>query len=200
MMNEPQETTLPSDYLKAIRSATPTWFDYFFVFAGCGISLVLVRILNFRAISTQATPDWMMEPLIKVLPEMMFLPVGIIVWWPLFFVAARIRGRSGELSWVEWFWGLLWLLNFFLVGSLLWVCWKGIPEVLEPYEIPKQIEEWLPIVLWAIGGAAVFFGVITAFSKKPSSWTHHFGLVLISWPAVVMALVWLGKLELRLLD
>jgi hypothetical protein len=172
--------------------------DYLLVLLGCGLSLVLSDLSGLRAARTGQTPEWIVPALVRVLPAVFFLPAGIFLMWPLFFFTGRLRGRSPDLTWAEWLWGLVWLLDLALVGAVLWKSEGNLADYVPPELLRNSVGPLLRLVLLGLAGLALVLALATVLIRSPRPWTHHFGLALLLWPAVPFALLWLGKLQLDL--
>src|SRR4051812_30609952 len=95
----------------------PTWFDFFIILIGFALSLVLADWSGFAAHARENTPAWVAEYLLKYLRELLLMPVGVLLLWPLCYLTQWLRGRSEPMSSGEWLWGLAWL------AVLPWVAW-----------------------------------------------------------------------------
>src|SRR5262245_46826097 len=104
----------------------PNWFDFLLILLGCALSLLLTDLSSFRAQPRESTPTWLAEPLqrapkdatpdvllagsqrtvLGLLPYLLFLPLGILLLWPLFYFKQRLGGRTQGPTAGEWLWGL----------------------------------------------------------------------------------------------
>ncbi len=177
-------------------AAAPTWIDYLLVLFGCAISLLLAELSGLKAVATDGTPAWMIAPLLRIVPALFFLPAGVLLGWPLFFFTGRARGRAPELTWAEWLWGLVWLLDLVLVGMVLLHFSGNLTDLLGPELLQNTVGPLLRLIVLGLAVLALVLAVATLVIRSPRPWTHHFGLALLLWPAVPFALLWLGKLQL----
>ena len=176
----------------------PFWLDYLFMLVGCAISLVLSKYTYTRITQTDVTPGWIPDPLIVVLPALLLLPVGIYLWWPVFFIATRFRGRTKDLTVAEWLWGVIWLLDLLLVLVIFWLYMGHVPEMLVDYVDMNMIRDNAGGVLrglsLCLAGLAIVIALLARLSRTPKSWTHHFALALMMWPLVPMGIIWWARL------
>ena len=117
---EPILRSLPyiAPYAPAQR---PTWFDFSLMLIGIGGSLVLSDWSGFKANATEATPPWLEAHFLRFLPDLLFLPVGLLILWPFFYLTQWLRGRMEAMTGGEWLWGLAWLALLPWVG---WIAWQ----------------------------------------------------------------------------
>jgi hypothetical protein len=137
----------------------------------------------------------MTPELAKIVPYLLLLPAGILVWWPVFFALARLRGRSAELTGAEWLWGVAWLLDVALVGFIVWCHFQGWPTFLDRHEWQQSFGTILRLVVLVLAGIAVVLAGLSAVQRVPPPWTHHFGLALLLWPVFPFLLMWVGQLQ-----
>jgi hypothetical protein len=190
-MSQPAPTNPPS------AATFPYWWDYLFMLLGCGISLVLAHFITLRVTRSDLTPDWLPNALIAELPRLLLLPVGIYLWWPVFFLLARFRGRSPQLSVAEWLWGFVWIFDLALVAILVWLRAGELPSHVTDFIDRQTIRENLEVIVrWlalGLAGSAVLIALLVRTSGAPKSWTHHFAVALMLWPLVPVGLiVWCG--------
>src|SRR5580704_10194581 len=71
----------------------PTLVDYLCMLIGFTVSLALAKWSDIQAKATQATPEGVQVQLLPLLPVLLLLPVGILLFWPWFFFTQWLRGR-----------------------------------------------------------------------------------------------------------
>src|SRR6202042_1317548 len=107
---------------------------------GVGFSLWLAELTGFQAQATADTPAEIPATVLKVFAPLLFLPLGILLWWPVFYTNQRIYGRPQSLTGGEWLWGVSWLLA---VGLTSWILWQALgtpPEALAPTDPAARAE------------------------------------------------------------
>lgn len=181
-----------------IKAVVPSWVDYLFILLGVALSLLFTEWAGLETRRQSDSPEWMTAALAKIIPYLLLLPSGIILWWPLFFATGRMRGRLAELTWAEWLWGVVWLLDLALVGSIAWYHFQGLPSFLTRQDVNETIGPILRIGVFVIAGGAAVIAIVTLIKRTPVPWTHHFGLALLLWPLVPLLLLWLGNLVVRM--
>jgi Na+/proline symporter len=196
-MSQPQPAPKPPAPVET-RAIVPTWIDYFLVLAGVGLSLFLTELVGLRTYRTDLSPGWMTAELARILPHLLLLPVGIMLWWPLFFMLGRLRGRPKELTRAEWLWGLVWLADLFLVGLITWSQFQAVPEFMDRHELHQNVGSIMRLLVLALAAIAVLLAGVSAMKREPVPWTHHFGLALLLWPMLPLLVLWLGRVELHL--
>src|SRR5262249_31111013 len=112
----------------------PSVVDFFFLTAGFGASLVLLRIPLLRVDPSggAALPTWA-HSLLPLLPALMRLPEGVLLLWPVFYLSQRVRGRVHPLTTAEWLWVFAWVAIIGLNGFAAWNAWGVVPESLKVY-------------------------------------------------------------------
>src|SRR5208283_3504721 len=106
----------------------PTWLDFLCILIGILLSLLLVDWSDIEARGTDITPPPVIEHLLHTLPALLFMPVGVLAFWPLFFLTQWLRGREEPLSSGEWLWCVAWLTTLPLVVAIAWPHWMALPE------------------------------------------------------------------------
>ena len=173
----------------------PRFLDYFLILLGSGLSLVLAELSGLRA--SAEPPGRLMHALLHIFPHLLFLPLGILLWWPLFFTTQKIFGRKQPLTIGEWLWGLAWLVALFLT---VWILWKGLgtaPGFLGTADFQKNVIVGYIIFAVSLAVIAVIVLVIGLFGRWPQPWTHHFSLALMIWPVAPLLLWWLAGIKLE---
>jgi hypothetical protein len=174
---------------------------------GCALSFYLIRLgqpLPPPKEGASSIGLWKLEPgsgvtcpavrsLVLTLPDLLRLPEGIVLLWPLFFAVQRLRGRKQGLTSGEWLWVFAWLGTALLTGLAVWNQWTGLPEFLAARAAWPPVL-WYVILVPSMALIAVLLLLAGALGRWQLPWTHSFGLALIIWPAVPLALLFaLGK-------
>src|SRR3954469_15579497 len=114
-----------------VPSSRPSLVDYFLLLLGCSLSLFLVRSLGRITVTPN---DGLSEPLADLtaaLGDLMRMPEGIVLLWPVFLLFQKLRGRKQGLTAGEWLWVIAWLGVALLTGLSAWEKWWGpLPEWL----------------------------------------------------------------------
>jgi hypothetical protein len=165
--------------------------DYFLILLGASLSVFLLQIGGPLPMPKADTPEWVSTHLLPLLPVMMYLPQGILLLWPLFYLGQRLRGRPQALSAGEWLWGVAWIGTLLLTAWVSWMRWGTPPEFAEDLQFPPQAI-WTIIVSPVMAAIALAIGVINLFARWKQTWTHTFGLVLLLWPVLPLSglLLW----------
>lgn len=193
MSRESSILTPPQVPWQGPMASRPRFLDYFLMLLGCAVSLLLVEWSGLaatpgREIGRQA------QTILKLLPHLLFLPQGIILFWPLFYATQRLAGREQGLTAGEWMWGLAWLGALLLAG---WACWRhfGQPADLQALQQTVLVVYALFVVTMAV--LALIIALIDLVGRWPQPWTHHFCLVLMIWPVFPLAALWLWNITLE---
>jgi hypothetical protein len=159
--------------------ARPTWLDFFLILAGCALSLLLTDLSGFRARPTEATPNGALL-LRRSLPYLLFLPAGVLLLFPLFYLTQRISGRKQALTVGEWLWFVAWLGALLLTTWVAWQHWGTPPEYLSKGHI------WVgyAVSVLALAAVALITGLVDLIGRWGRPWTHHLALTLLMWPAL----------------
>ena len=180
-------TAPPTDrYTPAHR---PTWFDFLCILIGFTLSLVLADWSGFAAQGTDATPAPIKDSLLTMLPRLLFMPLGLMLFWPVFFLTQWLRGREEPMSSGEWLWGLAWAGTFALGRhSIRSASASGtLPEMLEPAALKRWIFVGYAVGTLALVSLAALLTLIGLIGRWRYPWTHSFCLVLLIWPAIWLA-------------
>jgi len=194
-MVPPSPSNPPPSRLTAPPSR-PTIVDYSLILCGCVISLLLGEMSGLRAVMA-AEPPRVLQFLLRILLHVMLLPLGIILFWPAFYATQKLFGRKQGMTAGEWLWGLAWLATLFLVG---WIAWKALgtlPEFLAGRGFHKAVVVGYLIFVLSMAGIAAIVFVVDLIARWPQPWTHQIGLVLMIWPVVPLAAIWLWKIKLE---
>jgi hypothetical protein len=175
----------------------PCFLDYFLILVGSGLSLWLAELSGLHAGTTSEIPDRFLAPLLRLFPHLLFLSLGILLWWPVFFTTQKIFGRQQALTVGEWLWGLAWLGALFLTA---WIVWKGLgtaPGFLGTPDFQKGVIVGYIIFTLSMAVIAFLVLVINLFGRWPQPWTHHFSLALMIWPVLPLSMLWLLGIKLE---
>ncbi|HYV34617.1 MAG TPA: hypothetical protein VE988_02870 [Gemmataceae bacterium] len=175
----------------------PTWFDFLFILAGVSISLLLAQWSAFTPRDTDATPAWVKDHVLPFLPTLLFLPVGILLFWPLFFLTQWLRGRTDAMSSGEWLWGVAWLAVLPWTCWVVWQRWDTLPETLQPEHSKRWIFLGYAVGVLALGSLAAILTLLGVFGRWRQPWTHSFCLVLLIWPAIWLACCLAWGIEIK---
>src|SRR5262249_42488681 len=161
----------------------PTWFDFLCLLAGFGVSLVLTEWSGFAAKETEQTPPWVRDHALRVLPALLFAPVGPLLLWPLFFLTQRVRGRTEAMSSGEWPWGVAWLAVLPWVAGVGWQHWDpSAAEALAPAAVKRWLFVGYAIGTLSLGALAGLLAVLGLLGRGRPPWTHSLCLALLLWP------------------
>jgi len=175
----------------------PTWLDFFLILVGCAASLVLTDWSGFHAHETRQTPELARRLLLGHLPALLFLPLGILLFWPVFYATQRLGGRQPHLTAGEWLWGVAWLGALALTVWIAWQHWGAPPEILRPSTFKVHVFVGYAVGVLALAGVAVLIGIVNLIGRWSQPWTHTFSLVLVVWPVLPLAALWAWKIELK---
>jgi hypothetical protein len=175
----------------------PTWLDFILILAGCSLSLLLTDLSGFQARETAATPLAAAQLALRPLPYMLFLPLGILLLWPLFYMVQRLGGRRQALSSGEWLWGFAWLAAVLLTGWIAWQYWGTPPEQLRPEHFKGHVFVGYAVGVLSMGALALLIGLVNLVGRWQQPWTHSFCLALLMWPALPLGALLLWGIELK---
>ena len=183
----------------AVSDATsrPRFLDYFLILLGSGLSMLLAQMSGLQAHAATEAPDRFLAAFLHIFPALLFLPLGILLWWPVFFTTQKIFGRKQGLTVAEWLWGLSWLVALFLT---VWIVWKGLgtaPGFLGTHDFQKGVIVGYIIYALSMAVIAVIVFFVGLFGRWSQPWTHHFSLALMIWPAVPLLVLWLANIKLE---
>jgi len=135
--------------------------------------------------------------LLPLLPTLLLLPVGILLFWPLFFLTQAVRGRTERISSGELLWGLAWLAVLPLTAWLAWQHWGTPPEWLAPATIKHTVFEGYTIGALALAALALLITLVGLVGRWRQPWTHTFCLALLFWPVLPIAALFLWDIKLQ---
>lgn len=174
----------------------PLWLDFFLILLGCAISLLLTNLSHFHAHPTSETPAEVL-PLLPLLPQLLFLPVGILLFWPIFYLTQRLSGRKYSLTAGEWLLGVAWLAAVTLTGWICWQAWGTPPEAFQPENFAKHVFVGYAVGVLALASFALIIGLIDMIGRWGQPWTHHLCLALVMWPGLPLLALLLWKIEIN---
>lgn len=175
----------------------PRLFDFLFLFAGVGASAYLAKMTGLTMSVAAGEPSAMLQTLLDILPTLLFLPVGIILGWPIFYATQWLCGRQRGLTMGEWLLGLAWLAALVFTG---WCVGKGtgnLPEFLTGADFKRHAVTGYIIFMFSMGALALVIWLISMLARRGQPWTHTLGLALMVWPAVPLLIVWLGNIKME---
>jgi hypothetical protein len=174
----------------------PTWFDYVFILMGCGLSMALTDLSRFEAHATAGSPA-LPALVLRWLPHLLFLPLGLLLLWPLFFLTQKCAGRVHPLTPAEWLWGVAWLGAVALTVWIAWQFWGTPPEFLTPASFKGTAFVGYALAMLAMGAVGIVIGLVDLIGRWPRPWTHPFCLALVMWPSLPLLALLLWHLELK---
>jgi hypothetical protein len=174
-------------------TSRPTLVDYWLLLLGCGLSLYLIRTGPMPAEADDSRTDPVLREFVAALPDMMRLPEGVLLLWPVFLALQRVRGRKLGLTFGEWLWVLAWLGTALLAGLSAWQKWGVLPEFVQPYAAKPRVV-WYVVVMPSMAALAGVMALGGLLRRIPAPWTHSCGLALVIWPVAPLSgiLLW-GK-------
>lgn len=175
----------------------PRFLDYFLMFCGVGLSLWLAELSGFQAQPTASTPPEIPLTALKLLPLLLFLPLGVVLFWPVFYTTQRIFGRPLSLTAGEWLWGVSWLIT---VALTTWIVWQGMgtpPEALQPAAAKGYAFVGYAVASMSLAAIAVLLFLVDLIGRWTQPWTHQLSLVLALWPVLPLIALLVWKIELK---
>ncbi len=161
----------------------PTLVDYFFLLLGFALSVFLSRAGPLPVAAKAFVTAAPLRQIIPYLSDMMRLPEGVLLLWPVFLLIQRVRGRKQGLTSIEWLWIISWVGVAGLSALTAWKNNVGFPDAVQGYVllVPRL---WYVILVPSMAALAVVLRLLSVFSRQPPPWTHSFGLVLLAWPVL----------------
>lgn len=172
------------------------WTDYMMLFFGVGLSLWFADLMGVHA-DVNASWSRFRQAFVRELPALLFLPLGMQIFWPIFFLEQKLLGRKQPLTMGEWLMGLVWLLTFFLVGWIIWQATGNIPEGISSSGFRQNLVLGYMLTVLTLGALALVLLVFDLVRRRPQPWTHTLTLALLVWPAVPLLCMWLAGIRLR---
>jgi hypothetical protein len=195
METTPTPRTTPAPALEP--PPQPALIDYLLVFLGLGISTALADMSGLRTLGPGTTPAALLQVLLRALPTLLFLPVGVALFWPIFYLTQWLRGRRQGLSAGEWLLGLTWLAALALAA---WCAGKGLGWLsgfLAEDDFKKHVILGYIIFMISMGCLALLLWLLGLVTRWRQPWTHTLSLALMLWPAAPLLVVWLGNMKLE---
>jgi hypothetical protein len=197
--DRPAVPARPLPPLPARPPSRPLWFDFILILTGCAVSLVLTSLSGFRAHETTETPSLVTgRPFLDAIPSILFLPLGLLLLWPFFYLTQRLGGRKQHLTAGEWLWGVAWLGAVAL--TVVWIVWlvSDRPTAFLGLEdFKKQLFVGYAIASLALASFALLIGLVDLIGRWGQPWTHHFVLALLMWPALPLLFLLLWNIEMK---
>jgi hypothetical protein len=165
----------------------PALFDYFLIVTGFALSVFLAQAPSLK-VTPDSAPTGAVAYLVPILPQLVRLPEGVILLWPLFLITQRLLGRKQGITSGEWLWVIAWLGTALLTGLAAWQTWGSVPEFLRDY-LPWPFVLGYLIVAPSMAAVALVLLLLGLIGRWQQPWTHTFGLVLIIWPALPVAVI-----------
>jgi hypothetical protein len=168
----------------------PVALDYFLLFAGVCLSLVLLELHPLRVAPGDSLRDPGLRDLIVGLSVPLRLTEGVVLLWPFFFLTQRLRGRDEGLTAGEWLWIISWIGVVLLAILGAWERWgkDSMPEFLLN-NLAKPYVLWYLIAAPSMGALALLLLLLGMVRRTPLPWTHSFALVLAVWPVLPLAAI-----------
>ena len=175
----------------------PALFDFLLLLLGAGVSTALAGVTGLRMVLPEnaSGPAW--QNLRDVLPTALFLPVGVILCWPIFYTTQWLRGRRPGLTAGEWLLGLAWLAALAFTG---WSAGKGagiLPGFFAEDDFKKYAVLGYILFMLSMGALAVAIWLIGLVGRWQQPWTHTLSLALMIWPAAPLLVVWLANIKME---
>jgi hypothetical protein len=171
----------------AARPTRPTVVDFFLLTVGFAASLVLLRIPLLRVDPSggENLPEWL-RTFLPLLPDLMRLPEGVLLLWPLFYVTQWIMGRTQALTTAEWLWVFAWVAVLGINAFAAWNAWGTVPESVKLYARWPSVL-WYVVVVPSMAVTAVVVSLLGLVSRTAPPWTHSLAVALILWPLLPLA-------------
>ncbi len=101
-----------------------------------------------------------------MLPRLLLMSLGPLLFWPVFFLTQWLRGRQEPTSSGEWLWALAWLAALPLVALIIWQHFGGtLPERMEPTAIKRWIYLGYAVGVLALGSLAALLTLIGLIAR-----------------------------------
>jgi len=176
----------------------PRLFDWLILFAGIGASAYLAKMTGLvMTLPPAIEPNAALQTLLDILPMLLFLPVGVVLCWPIFYATQWVCGRRQSLTMGEWLLGLAWLAALVFTG---WCVGKGtgsLPELVTDADFKRHAVTGYVIFMFSMGALALVIWLVGLLGRRRQPWTHTLGLALMIWPAVPLLIVWLGNIKME---
>jgi hypothetical protein len=164
----------------------PTLFDFLVIVLGFALSLFLCRLEGLRVIAAPTPPSAVAAYLVPILPQLLRLPEGVILLWPVFLTTQRLMGRKQGLTSAEWLWVVAWLAVVVLTALSAWQASGVGPEFLRE-QLPRAFVLGYLILVPSMAAVALVLLLLGVIGRWRQPWTHNFALALLLWPALPVA-------------
>jgi hypothetical protein len=168
--------------------ARPTFLDFLLILLGCSLSRFLYYLAGPTIRPLEHIPFEASPWLPNLVVELVVLPQGIVLLWPLFYALQWLRGRPQSLSAGEWLWGVAWIGTVLYLGLVAWINSGSAPEFLAKATFPPQLI-WYFVVGPSMALIALIILMVDLVGRWPQPWTHTFSLALMVWPALPLTAV-----------
>jgi hypothetical protein len=163
----------------------PTLVDFLGLMLGFALSQYLIYLAPLGVETPGHLPPLGRQAL-AFLSAPLRLTEGIVLLWPLFWLAQKIRGRTDPLTAAEWLWLFSLAGLVFTTGLVVWQGQGGMPAFLVPYAAKPRVI-WYMVFVPAIAVVALVLALTGVFQHGPRPWTHSLALTLSLWPALPLA-------------
>jgi hypothetical protein len=173
--------------------ARPLLPDLFLLLAGFGLSLVLFRVAPLHVeVDDSAVPPPLRD-FLPLLPDLLRLPEGVLLLWPLFYVPQRLLGRRQPLTSAEWLWTFAWFGTVAVNGLAAWKQGGTMPELAVSYSSwPPVI--WYAVLVPSLAALALILALAGLLRWGICPWTNNLALALLLWPVLpLVAILTLGR-------
>lgn len=178
-------------------ASQPRLLDYLCLLMGVGISALLADMSGLKMRLPEVPERAALTTILRVLPTLLFLPVGVVLLWPIFSMTQWLTGRSQGLTAGEWLLGLAWL------GALVFAAWcigmgtGSLPGFLSDDDFKKYAVLGYILFMLSMGTLAVAIWLIGLVGRWQQPWTHTLSLALMIWPALPLLAIWLGHIKME---
>jgi hypothetical protein len=173
--------------------ARPLLLDYLLLLAGFGLSLLLCRMASLRVEMDESAVPALLRDFLPLLPDLLRLPEGVILLWPVFHFGQKLVGRRQALTSAEWLWVFAWFGTVAVNGLAAWKQWGAMPDLVASHTTwPPVI--WYAILVPSLAILALFLALVGLLRWGVPPWTHNLALALLLWPiAPLVAILTLGR-------
>jgi len=168
-----------------VSVSRPTVLDYFFLLAGVGLSLFLMEFHPLKVEASDLITNDALRGAIAYLPQLLRLPEGVILVFPVFFIAQFALGRCQGLTAGEWLWLLSWFGTAMLTALAVCNHYQFLPDFVQTNLLLIRFTWYIGFGL-AMAGVALFLFIVGFFGAvRP--WTHQLALALALWTVAPLA-------------
>jgi hypothetical protein len=177
----------------------PRVLDFLCIAVGVMLSRLLSDMAGLHATTSgpQIQAGQLQGLLVPALPFALFLPVGVVLFWPIFYVNQWILGRRQGMSSAEWLLGLSWLVFSALT---VWILLKGtghLPEMLAGANVRKYVVAGYMLYMIAMAALALLLFLFDVCAGWTQPWTQALTIALMLWPMLPLACLWGMGLKLE---